>query len=161
MNTVWDRQGIKAALAFLILFTACGSPNGPKPTSIGSPKGSVPFGEKAYSPDGKMYACEVDPKDHGKIGIYELAQGKLLSVMSVMQHPNRGHPNDLKGLAWSSDSKRLAAMYHYGRGGHITIVGVDSGREVKSIPIYGHYHALAFSKDGAKIYAEGSVFDVN
>jgi WD40 repeat protein len=160
MNNMWGSQGIKVALAFLILLTACGSPSGSKPTSIGSPKGSVPFGEKVYSPDGKMYACEVDPKDHGKIGIYDLAQDKRLSVISARQHPS-GHPNDLKGLAWSFDSKRLAAMYHYGRGGHITIVDVDGGQEVKSIPIYGHYHALAFSKDGAKIYAEGSVFDVN
>lgn len=159
MRSLEINQVAKLAVPLLLLLTSCGSPDTPKPTSLGSPKGSVPFGEKAYSPDGKMYVREVDPKDHGKIGIYDLAQDKRLKVLNVKHHSVSHYPNDLKGVAWSPDSKSLAVMYHYDRGGHISIVDVESEQEIKSIPIHGNYHSLAFSKDGAKLYAETSVFD--
>jgi len=57
------------------------------PAAIGSPQGSVPFGEKAYSPDGKIYAREIEPRDFGHIGIFEVCTDKLLEEIKVTQHP--------------------------------------------------------------------------
>ena len=131
-----------------------------KPAAIGSPHGSVPFGQKAYSPDGKMYTSEVEPRDHGNIGIFDLTTDKRLSIIDVRQHPAGDYPNDLKGLAWSPDSKWLAVMYHHDGGGHISIVSVDTGQEIKYLPISKWYHHIEFSSDGTKINAEGDILDI-
>lgn len=136
------------------------SPPPDMPAAISSPYGSVPFGEKAYSPDGKMYAREVEPRDHGNIGIFDLITDKRLKIMDVRQHPAGDYPNDLKGLAWSPDSKWLAVMYHHDGGGHISIVNIDTGEELKYITISEWYHYMKFSSDGTKIKADGDILDI-
>ena len=128
--------------------------------AIGSPRGNVALGEKAYSPDGKMYATEVEPKDHGRIGIYDLAAEKEPKVIGVKQHPEGDVPNELKGLAWSPDSRWLAVMYHHGSGGHISIVDVGAAKETKSVPINKWYRYMAFSPDGTKIIAGSDAIEI-
>lgn len=142
----------------LLLATGC-SHSEPKRASIGSPQGNVPFGEKAFSPDGKMYAREVEPKAQGRIGIYDAATEKSLKVLTVKQHP-ADQPNDLKGLAWSPDSRSLAVMYHYDGGGHIAVVSVDTEGEITHIPIKKQFHYIEFSSDGMKINTESDVLDL-
>jgi WD40 repeat protein len=141
----------------LLLATGC-THTELKRSSAGSPQGNVPFGEKAFSPDGKMYAREVEPKAQGRIGIYDTATENRLKVLTVRQHP-ADQPNDLKGLAWSPDSKWLAVMYHYDGGGHISVVSVDT-EEIKQIPIKKQFHHMEFSADGMKIKAESDVLDI-
>lgn len=166
MKTVKIETIITLFLALLVLLTGCRnsgskpSDSGSKPSAIGSLHGSVPFGKKAYSPDGKMYAREVKPRGHGNIGIYDLTTGKRLRVIDVTQHPAGDNPNDLKGLAWSPDSKWLAVMYHHGGGGHISIVNVDTGEEIKNLSISGWPHYMEFSTDGTKIKAGGKILDI-
>jgi WD40 repeat protein len=144
---------------WLVALLALGGCGDSKPSAIGSPDGSVAFGKMAFSPDGKMYAREVEPKDRGNIGIYTRSPDKLVTKISVKQHPG-GFSNEIKGLAWSSDSKRVAVMYHYGKGGHISLVSVDRGAEIKSVPIEAQYHHLEFSRDGRSIFAGGTFLEI-
>ncbi len=132
-----------------------------RPVAIGSPHGSVPFGAKAYSPDGKLSACEVEPKDHGNIGIFDVNTGKYLKVIDTQQHPWGDYSNTLKGLAWAPDSKRIAVMYHHFGGGHISIVNIDTEKETNYLDIDQWYHYMEFSPDGTKIIAEGDIIDIN
>lgn len=137
----------------VILNTGCSDSNCNGP-AIGSPYGSIPFGEKVCSPDNKMYAREVEPSNQGNIGIYDVSTEENIKIMDVRQHPE-DRSNELKGLAWSPDSKWLAVMYHYNGGGHISIMNVETGEEVKQLPIKRHYHEMRFSSDGARIEAGG------
>ena len=122
-------------------------------------KGYAPFGEKAYSPDGKIYAREVELKDEGNIVIYDSATDASIKVIDVRQHP-QDRPNDLKGLAWSPDSKRLAVMYHYDGHGEIVVVDMETQQEAKYIPISRMYHRLKFSSDGMKVETEGEAIEI-
>lgn len=130
------------------------------PAAVGSPYGSVPFGEKAYSPNGKMYAREIEPKDYGHIGIFEVGTDKLLKEIKATQHPTGEYGNNLKALAWSPDSKLLAVMYHHNGGGHISLLDIEAGREIKYIAIQGWPHFMEFSPDGRQIIAEGKVIEI-
>ena len=111
----------------------------------------------AYSPDGKMYACEISPENFGHIGIFEVSTDGLIRKIKVTQHPDGEFGNYLKKLVWSPDNKYLAVMYHHGEGGHISIVNVDTGMEIKLIPIDKWYHYIEFSSDGTKIIADGDI----
>ncbi len=113
-----------------------------------------------YSPDGKMYACEIQPENFGHIGIFELSSDKLIRKIKVTQHPDGEFANDIKKLVWSPDSKYLAVMYHHDTGGHISIVNVDAGIEIKRVPIHKWYHNIEFSSDGTKIIANGDILEV-
>ena len=150
------------SLLLLILSTVFQIPKStPNPgnAAIGSPTGDVPFGAKIYSPNGKLYACEVEPKDQGKIGIYDRNTDKKLKTIDVKQHPeNRSNP--LKGLAFSPDSKFVAAIYHHDAGGHISIVDVEAGKQIKYLPITKYYHYAEFSSDGTKIKAGSDLLDI-
>ena len=96
-----------------------------------------------------MYAREAEPRGYGNIGIYDLASDELLKTIDVTQHPSHNR-NDLKGLAWSPDSQRLAVMYHYCQGAHANISSisiidvVDTGKEVKILTTHGFYHYMRF-----------------
>jgi hypothetical protein len=127
----------------------------PMPAYVCSPHGDIPFGARAFSPDGTKYAREVEEKGMGNIGIFDLATDKLIRVLNVDQHPDGDFSNPLKGLAWSPDSRWLAAMFHHGSGGHISVVNVDSGTEVGHLAIERWYHCLWFSSDGTEIIADG------
>jgi WD40 repeat protein len=133
---------IVTAICLTILITATGCCT----THVDSPNGDVPFGEEACSPDGRMYAREIEPRNQGRLGLYDKGTGRLLKEVQVNYHPGR-YPNSLKGLAWSPDGKRLAVMYHYDGRGHISLVNVDTGEEVKSIPISKYYHSMKFSSE--------------
>lgn len=113
-----------------------------------------------YSPDGKMYACEIEPENFGHIGIFEVSTDKLIRKIKVTQHPDGEFVNDIKKLAWSPDSKYLAVMYHHDTGGHISIVNADAGIEIKRVPIDKWYHNIEFSSDGTKIIADGDILQV-
>ena len=130
------------------------------PAAVGSPFGQVPFGEKAYSPNGKMYAREIEPRDHGHFGIFEVYTDKSLKEIKATQHPAGDYENNLKALAWSPDSKLLAVMYHHNGGGHISIIDIETGGEVKYISIQGWPHFMEFSPDGRQIIAEGKVIEI-
>ena len=115
---------------------------------------------KVYSPDGKMYACEISPVNFGHIGIFEASTDKLIRRTKVTQHPKGEFENDLKKLVWSHDSNYLAVMYHYDKGGHISIVSVDTGIKIKRITISKWYHSIEFSSDGTKIIANGDILEI-
>lgn len=150
---------IVGLLLFLLPVSSCAS-SSRNSASIGSGQGSVPFGESACSPDGKRRACEVKPQGHGRIGIYLLKPNKLEKVIDTPQHPDGDFANDLKGLAWSPDSKQLAVMYHHGGGGHISIVSVATGKETKRLSLNEFYHYIEYSSDGRKIMADGQTLQI-
>ena len=101
-------------------------------TEIGSPHGSA--SGKVCSPDGTYFAEELAEKGYGRIGLYSLSSNKLIKVLEFTTHPDGQYRNDLKGLAFSPNSERLAAMFHHGSGGHLSVVHVATGVET--------YHAL-------------------
>ncbi len=144
-------------IVFVLLLGCLGQRN---QTAIGSPGGSVPFGTKAYSPDGKMYVREIEPQGYGHIGVFDVYTNNLLWEIKVIQHPSGEYWNDLKGFAWSPDSRWIAVMYHHGGGGHISIIEVDTGIEIKYIPISEWYHRIQFSSDGTKIIADGDTLEI-
>lgn len=153
---------IIAALCFslIVLLTGCDRPDFPCSSFVGSPNGNVPFGKTACSPDKKMYAREIEPRNQGNIGIYDTNTDKMLKAVDVKQHP-QGSSNDLKALAWSPDSKRLAVMYHYDGGGHISIMDVDSGEEIKRLVIKKFYHQMNFLPDGKRIQVESDTLEID
>lgn len=116
------------------------------------------------SPDCTWCASEIKPIGYGYIGIYEFPGpqdgGQLLKKIKVTQHPFGENKNDIKRLVWSSDSKWLAVMYHHDGGGHISIIDVDMGREIKYIPISKWYRSIEFSSDKTKIIADGDVLEI-
>lgn len=106
-----------------------------------SSNGSVPRGEKAFSPNGKYYAREFAPFDEGNIGIFTRA-GKLVQKWDLL--PNN---NDLKGLAFSPNSKRLAVMYHGGMTPAIQVVELGKKDVVAATDIDTWYHFMVYGKD--------------
>lgn len=124
--------------------------------AVFSPHGNVPFCSKAYSPDGKMYAHVNESTWYGEIGIFNCTTDELIKVIKVTPVPSATSPNPLKGLAWSPDSKWIAAMYHhrwpYGKG-HISLADVEEGKEKELLKIEKEYHYMVFSADGTKIFA--------
>ncbi len=112
--------------------------------ALSSAHGSVPFGDKACSPDKMLYAREDEPKDMGRIGIYERATDKLLQSVKVAQQPDGDAPNELKGLAWSPDSRLVAVMYHRSGGSTVFVIDAAKGIEMKRLDISSQPHTLEF-----------------
>lgn len=158
MKTLKSNMKIALVIALSVLTISCDEDK-PKRTSLGSPQGNVPFGDKAYSPDFKMYAREVDPRGHGQIGIYDAGTDKKVRLISVKQSET-DEPNDLKGIAWSLDGKSLAVMYHHDNGGHVSIMSTEIGMEVKRVLLNKQPHSLEFSPDGTKIVVGGDSIEV-
>jgi hypothetical protein len=120
------------------------TPPGGCATSLASVRGSVPFGDKACSPDKMLYAREEEPKNLGQIGIHDRATDRQLTVIKVTQQADGDGPNEIKGLAWSPDSRLLAVMYHQSGGGSVSIVDVKQGKETLHLNIKGQPHAIEF-----------------
>jgi hypothetical protein len=59
--------------------------------------------------------------------------------------------NDLKGLAWSPDSRWLAFMYHHDSGSYIVVVDAQTGKLTQSIPVNEYYHYMQFTADGGHL----------
>lgn len=102
-------------ISLIFIFFNC---ENTKPSHISSPiNGSVPYGEKAYSPNGKMYAREFiknqAEKNKGYIGIFDSNTKKLNKIIDVKQYPILDVQNHIKALAWSPDSKQIAVVFHY------------------------------------------------
>lgn len=122
----------------------CGCPSGDTAEYLpyaDSPYGSVLFGSRAYSPDGQYYAREIAPQGAGQIGVFNRATDE--QVWSWDCAADMGGGNVLKGLAWSSDSTRVAVVYH---GGAVNGSGVyaydlfEEGLAAKgSVGAYCHY----------------------
>lgn len=121
--------------------------------AVQSPNGSVPFGSRAYSPDATRYAREVSPEGTGNIGVFRLADATLLVRFNAL---DSSCSNDLKGLAWSPDSRHLAVMYHGGMKPGIYMYTADSGKEERYIGAgsgsAGYYHFMVFDSSGSYVY---------
>jgi hypothetical protein len=141
-------------VSIIMLFLSCsqadvgGAASQYCPSAVHSTHGSVPFGARACSPDGTRYAREVDPANQGQIGVFDAGTGELLLQISVGETNN-----DLKGLAWSPDSRWLAVMYHHGSGGYIAILDASTGARFTTLPIDGWAHYMRFADDGIHIIA--------
>jgi Tol biopolymer transport system component len=91
-----------------------------------------------------LYAREEEPKNLGQIGIHDRATDRQLTVVKVTQQADGDGPNEIKGLAWSPDSRLLAVMYHQSGGGSVSIVDVKQGKETQHLTIKGQPHAIEF-----------------
>jgi Tol biopolymer transport system component len=114
----------------------------------------VPFGAKAYSPDGTKYAREIEPKDQGRIGIFDRQTDVLLREVRLTETNN-----ELKGLAYAPDSTQIAIMYHHGGGGCVAVVSVNTGEKLNYVSIDRWYHYLVFSTEGTKLIVSYSGFE--
>lgn len=115
--------------------------------AIFSPEGSVPYDKKAFSPDNKYYAVQIQPFDHGNIGIFKMENNTLFSKINT-----QSVANDLKALAWTPDSSSIAVMFHGGNPSGISIYEIKTGKLLRNINIGKNYHFMVFSKNGRKIY---------
>jgi hypothetical protein len=112
--------------------------------ALSSARGSVPFGDKACSPDKMLYAREEEPKNLGHIGLYDRGTDQRLKLFKVTQQQEGDGPNEIKGLAWSPDSRLLAVMYHQSGGGSVSILDVKQGTETGRLNIKGQPHSIEF-----------------
>lgn len=120
---------------------------------------TFPYGKKIYSPDGKKYVRELQPDSCGLIGLFDRETNTILDSIDLKQHPSGDeYYNDIKGIVWTIDSKQLAVMFHYGRGGCIDVVDIINSEKLyyfnRWCPIDTFYHHIKFSLDGTKIIAK-------
>jgi hypothetical protein len=115
-------------------------------TNANSPDGSVPHGAKAYSPDGKYYVREVQPYEEGNIAAFEVNGDREIQRWDLL--PNN---NDLKGLAWAPDSKRIAVMYHGGMTLGIQVVELGKAGVVATASFRNYPHLIAWDKNGEEL----------
>lgn len=115
-------------------------------TNANSPDGSVPHGARAYSPDGKYYVKEVEPYNEGNIAVFEVKGDKKIQRWDLL--PNN---NDLKGLAWAPDSKRIAVMYHGGMTLGIQVVELGKAGVVATASFRNFPHLIAWDKNGKEL----------
>jgi hypothetical protein len=135
------------------------TPNEGCAPALSSARGSVPFGDKACSPDKMLYAREEEPKNDGQIGIYDRASDKQLTIVKVTQQPDGDGPNEIKGLAWSPDSRLLAVMYHQSGGGSVSIIDVRQAKETLHLNIKGQPHLIEFDS-ATKVKAGDELIEI-
>lgn len=117
------------------------------PDWVGSPNGTVPQGTAAYSPDGKYYSKEIEPYGQGNIGVFQKKDDQSVWTWYLpLEH------NDLKGMAWSPDSNRVALMYHWGSRSQIYVYELYNERQVAQASANGWAHSMKYAKDGKGIY---------
>jgi hypothetical protein len=108
------------------------------------PKGHVPHGSRAESPDGRHYALEIEPFDEGNIGVFTIS-GERVQHWRLLPPATK---NDLKALAWNPGADRVAVMYHGGNVPPIQIVELGKSTPVAVARPEGLYHLMVFSRDG-------------
>ncbi|HEV7858811.1 MAG TPA: hypothetical protein VGO91_09305 [Pyrinomonadaceae bacterium] len=128
-------------------------------TALSSARGSVLFGDKACSPDKMLYAREEEPEHAGRIGIYDRVTDRQLKIIKVTQQPDGDGPNEIKGLAWSPDSRLLAVMYHLRGGGSVSILDVKQGKETARLTLKGQPHLIEFSSQ-TKVKAGPEIIEI-
>jgi hypothetical protein len=72
------------------------------------------------SPDGRFSATLVRDGANAHYEVREIETGRLI----LTTHAQYWTPNDVKAGGFSSDSKKFAAVYHYGHEGEYTWIGV-------------------------------------
>lgn len=117
--------------------------------AVYSPQGSIPKQAKAFSPDNSKYVCELKPMYSMKIGVFDKKTNDILRKFDLAYSKWRN--NEIKGTAWSPDSKMVAVMFHHNEGGDIIILNAESGEKIDPIRIDTHYHYMVFSPDGQNI----------
>jgi len=143
------RQAHGTAILFFCLFVGgCGAFGTGKSiyddsSAVQSPHGTVPFGAKAYSPDGTRYAREIEPRDIGHISVFNKRTNE--SILQFQALP-QNIANDLKGMAWSRCSNYLAIMYHGGLRPGINLYNAHTGELVRFIG-NSNSHYMVFSED--------------
>ena len=120
-------------------------------TNANSPNGSVPHDARAYSPDGQYYVKEVSPYNEGNIAVFEIKGGKEIQRWDLL--PNN---NDLKGLAWAPDSKRIAVMYHGGVTAGIQVIELGKEGVVATADFEGYPHFITWDKNGTDLILRDS-----
>ena len=138
-------RAMQVLLAFVLCLAVGATGCGGDDSHVDSPHGSVPFGDRAFSPDGTKYAREIAPANTGMIGVFNRANDALLVSFDAWLPSS---PNDLKGLAWHPNSALLAVMYHAGGSSIITVHNALTGERLKELTLEGFYHAMAFRDDG-------------
>lgn len=114
--------------------------------SANSPNGSVPHGTKAYSPDGQYYVKEITPYNEGNIAVFKVKGDTEIQRWDLL--PNK---NDLKGLAWAPDSKRIAVMYHGGMTLGIQVIELVKTCVVATASFKNWPHLIAWDKNGKEL----------
>jgi len=103
-----------------------------------------PEGTRAYAPNGKYYACEIEPFDQGWIAVFKKS-GALVRQWKLLPD---GNFNDLKGIAWGPKSDRVGVMYHAGMMPSVQVVRLGDDRVVATANLERVYHMMVFSDDG-------------
>jgi len=120
--------------------------------AVYSPLGSVENFKKAFSPNGHKYAREIEPDGYGLIGIFDRETDELILTINE----SHGGHNDLKGLAWSPDSKYIAIMFHAGLNGGVWIRDIETGELVGKGDKIGYFaHHMVFDDTGDQLIVTG------
>lgn len=136
-------------LATVILCGGCNTgPTDPfsSKAMVPSPNGSIQNGASAVSPNGQYILAEVPPYDGGIVAVSD-KDGKEVQRWNIL----KGSTNDIKGLAWSGDSKQFAVMYHGGDKPGIRVFEVGNDAEIGTIAISEWYHYMAFGDNPDEI----------
>jgi len=117
--------------------------------AIFSPSGDINNSEFAISPNGEFYAKEIEPYNHGRIGIF-LKNGELIKEINVFDENEA--ENDLKVLAWHPDNFVIGVVYHKDGGSEIKMYEIFTGKLLRKIILGNFYHYFVFDENGEKIY---------
>lgn len=129
--------------------------------NVNSFDGSVPIGAKAYSPNGLFYAREIQPIGTGQIGVFKRigCGGSFVCNWNVL--PYIRYINDLKGMAWSKDSTKVAVMYHGGAviGSGVYVFELHNEKLIAFAETKNFYHGIEFNGlgNGVWLYHRGGV----
>jgi hypothetical protein len=134
-STTWYQlvgEGYAGYIHSSLVTRSGGSPATPTPTVVVS---TFP-----YSPDGRYMAQLVNHGD-GNIDYEVIVVATGLSIFTT--EAQFGTPNDIKAVAFSTDSSLFAGAYHYGQG--YTWIGIwstQSGEQVSTITVPGQIRNL-------------------
>ena len=124
----------------------CVSPFDCRTDAVFSPHGSVPMEAGADSPDGQYVARQIEPALSGQVGIFDRADAPLNRI-----DESHGSANDLKGLAWSPDSTRVAIMFHGGNNRGVWVREALTGDLVARVQPTLEVHYMVFDETGASL----------
>ncbi|KAJ1523333.1 hypothetical protein ONE63_001204 [Megalurothrips usitatus] len=104
-----------------------------------------------FSTDGTQFL--VGSQNHGHFFVYDMMEGRSIKV--PISHSSE--ITNMKNFSMSPDGRLIASL---GRFGHIHLITAQSKEWLGSLKMNSEVKAIAFNKDGSRLYSTGDGGDV-